>query len=110
MAAQTQLARFPVFLIKPSHYDDDGYVIRWMRSVIPSNTLATMYGLMKIPQTRFQLGESTWGNVEILAKDLFKNLTILNDPSQFILMDDLICAPDGALTPHLHLPLKGGGI
>ncbi len=33
--------RFPVFLIKPSHYDDDGYVIRWVRSVIPSNTLAT---------------------------------------------------------------------
>jgi hypothetical protein len=25
-------------LIKPSHYDDEGYVIQWLRSAIPSNT------------------------------------------------------------------------
>jgi radical SAM superfamily enzyme YgiQ (UPF0313 family) len=37
--------RFHLFLIKPSHYDDDGYVIQWMRSSIPSNTLAALYGL-----------------------------------------------------------------
>ena len=37
---------FPVILIKPSHYDDDGYVIRWRRSVIPSNSLAAVYGLI----------------------------------------------------------------
>ncbi len=37
---------FPVVLIKPSHYDDDGYVIRWKRSVIPSNSLAAVYGLV----------------------------------------------------------------
>ena len=37
---------FPVILIKPSHYDDDGYVIRWRRSVIPSNSLAAVYGLV----------------------------------------------------------------
>ena len=37
--------RFLLFLIKPSHYDDDGYVIQWMRSAIPSNTLACLYGL-----------------------------------------------------------------
>ena len=34
--------RFPVHLIKPSHYDDDGYVIQWLRSTIPSNSLATL--------------------------------------------------------------------
>src|SRR3990167_1202983 len=38
-------AVFRVILIKPSHYDDDGYVIQWLRSSIPSNTLATLYGL-----------------------------------------------------------------
>jgi radical SAM superfamily enzyme YgiQ (UPF0313 family) len=37
--------RFQLILIKPSHYDDDGYVIRWWRSVIPSNTLAALYGI-----------------------------------------------------------------
>ena len=36
---------FHLFLIKPSHYDDDGYVIQWVRSSIPANTLAAMYGL-----------------------------------------------------------------
>jgi hypothetical protein len=39
------MRRFPVVLIKPSHYDDDGYVIRWHRSTMPSNSLATVYGL-----------------------------------------------------------------
>ena len=37
--------RFHLVLIKPSHYDDDGYVIQWLRSAIPSNTLAALYGL-----------------------------------------------------------------
>ena len=36
---------FHLFLIKPSHYDDEGYVIQWMRSSIPANTLAALYGL-----------------------------------------------------------------
>ncbi|MCC7346495.1 MAG: radical SAM protein [Variibacter sp.] len=37
--------RFQLFLIKPSHYHDDGYVIRWWRAMIPSNSLASVYGL-----------------------------------------------------------------
>lgn len=37
--------RFALVLIKPSHYDDDGYVIQWFRSAIPSNSLAALYGL-----------------------------------------------------------------
>lgn len=40
-----QPRRFRLVLIKPSHYDDDGYVIQWLRSAIPSNTLAALYGL-----------------------------------------------------------------
>ncbi|HIE64985.1 MAG: radical SAM protein [Nitrospira sp.] len=36
---------FHLILIKPSHYDDDGYVIQWLRSSIPSNSLAALYGL-----------------------------------------------------------------
>lgn len=37
--------RFALVLVKPSHYDDDGYVIQWFRSAIPSNSLACLYGL-----------------------------------------------------------------
>ena len=36
---------FRLVLIKPSHYDHEGYVIQWMRSAIPSNTLATLNGI-----------------------------------------------------------------
>jgi len=31
--------RFRIVLIKPSKYDDDGYVIRFWKGVLPSNTL-----------------------------------------------------------------------
>src|SRR5919202_696139 len=37
---------FRVVLIKPSHYDGDGYVIQWWRSTIPSNSLASVHGLI----------------------------------------------------------------
>ena len=36
---------FELHLVKPSHYDDDGYVIQWMRSAIPSNSLAALHGI-----------------------------------------------------------------
>jgi Radical SAM superfamily len=37
--------RFQLTLIKPSHYDKDGYVIQWWKAWIPSNSLAALYGL-----------------------------------------------------------------
>jgi pyruvate-formate lyase-activating enzyme len=37
---------FKIMLIKPSHYDRDGYVIQWWRSGIPSNSLASLHGLL----------------------------------------------------------------
>ena len=45
MATAGGRQRFELILIKPSHYDDQGYVIQWLRSAIPSNTLAVLYGL-----------------------------------------------------------------
>ena len=48
---------FHLFLIKPSHYDDDGYVIQWLRSAIPSNTLAALNGLVMDCIDRKVLGE-----------------------------------------------------
>ena len=49
--------RFSLYLVKPSHYDDDGYVIQWLRSAIPSNSLAVMYGLAEDCRDRGALGE-----------------------------------------------------
>src|SRR4029079_16549221 len=48
---------FTIVMIKPSHYDDDGYPITWYRSIIPSNTLAALYGLGGDCARRNVLGE-----------------------------------------------------
>ena len=55
--ASTQTSkRFLVVLVKPSHYDEDGYVIQWLRSPIPSNSLASIYGLAQDCAARRVLG------------------------------------------------------
>ena len=59
--------RFSLVLIKPSHYDDDGYVIQWFRSAIPSNSLACLYGLARQCRTENTLGEAV--EIEIHAFD-----------------------------------------
>ena len=38
--------KFKIVLIKPGHYDADGYVIQWRRSTMPSNSLASLYALL----------------------------------------------------------------
>jgi len=48
---------FALVLIKPSHYDDDGYVISWLRSAMPSNTLAVLNGLAEDCAARRVLGD-----------------------------------------------------
>ncbi|MEE9275221.1 MAG: radical SAM protein, partial [bacterium] len=48
---------FQFILIKPSHYDDEGYVIQWLRSAVPSNTLAALNGLALDCAGRGVLGE-----------------------------------------------------
>ena len=49
---------FRLYLIKPSHYDDDGYVIQWLRSDIPSNTMATLNGIALECSAARVLGEA----------------------------------------------------
>src|SRR5262245_1229474 len=49
-------AKFFVEIIKPSHYDDDGYVIQWVRAFVPSNSLACLYALVQDVQQRRVLG------------------------------------------------------
>jgi radical SAM superfamily enzyme YgiQ (UPF0313 family) len=49
--------KFFVELIKPSHYDDDGYVIQWRKSWIPSNTLACINALSQDASEKSVLGD-----------------------------------------------------
>ena len=43
-------------LIKPTHYHDDGYPIRWLRAAIPTNVLASLYSLAEDARRRQVLG------------------------------------------------------
>ena len=47
---------FHLVLIKPSHYDDDGYPIQWVKAAIPSNTLACLNALAEDARQRQVLG------------------------------------------------------
>ena len=58
--------RFQLVLIKPSHYDDDGYVIQWFRSFIPSNTLAVLYSLAQDSARREVLGPDTAIDITVI--------------------------------------------
>lgn len=58
--------RFQLVLIKPSHYDDDGYVIRWWRSIIPSNSLAALYSIAADCAERSVLGADVAIDIEVI--------------------------------------------
>lgn len=60
----TRKRTFCLYLIKPSHYDDDGYVIQWWKSPIPSNSLAAVYGLVQDCIARQVLGPDVVFSVE----------------------------------------------
>ncbi|HYM04813.1 MAG TPA: hypothetical protein VET85_17810, partial [Stellaceae bacterium] len=59
--------KFLVDLIKPSHYDDDGYIIQWWRGFVPSNSLSSIYGLALDARERQVLGAGV--DIDIEAHD-----------------------------------------
>jgi radical SAM superfamily enzyme YgiQ (UPF0313 family) len=61
-----------LYLIKPTQYDDDGYVVRHWRGVLPSNTLACLAGLTEelIAQKRF--GESVQVKIHVFDETVDK--------------------------------------
>src|SRR5215472_5119860 len=59
--------RFCLVLVKPTHYCDDGYPIRWFRSAIPSNSLACIYGIARDSDDRRVLGDDV--EIDIQALD-----------------------------------------
>jgi radical SAM superfamily enzyme YgiQ (UPF0313 family) len=65
---------FQLILIKPSHYDDDGYVIRWWRAMIPSNSLASIYGIATDCAERQVLGP----DIEIAIEAIDETHTRIN--------------------------------
>jgi hypothetical protein len=65
--ASTRKRSFQLALIKPSHYDDDGCVVQWLRSGIPSNSLASTYALAREAARRDALGPDV--TLDITAVD-----------------------------------------
>jgi radical SAM superfamily enzyme YgiQ (UPF0313 family) len=58
---------FHVEIVKPSHYDKDGYVIQWWRAWIPSNSMACLYAIAQDCASRKILGDDV--AIEVDAHD-----------------------------------------
>ncbi len=78
-APSTGNGLFQILLIKPSHYDDDGYVIQWWRSSLPSNSLASVYAIAVECSRRKVLGDG----VEIRVQAIDETNTRV-DPRRLI--------------------------
>jgi radical SAM superfamily enzyme YgiQ (UPF0313 family) len=78
-AKKTACKRLTVVLIKPSKYDDEGYVIRHFRGVLPSNTLACLSSLTEDLKRR-----------RVLGRDLEIGIRIFDDTVQPIPVDSII--------------------
>ncbi|WP_246206518.1 B12-binding domain-containing radical SAM protein, partial [Propylenella binzhouense] len=48
---------FHLLLVKPTHYDDEGYPLQWRYSTIPSNALACLNGIAEDCRRRGVLGD-----------------------------------------------------
>lgn len=70
---------FHLILVKPTHYDDDGYPLQWRRSIIPSNALASVHGLADECAERNILGD----DVEI-------RITSIDETNRRVRADKLI--------------------
>jgi len=72
-ACSHEYKRLCLYLIKPSKYDDEGYLIRYWKGVLPSNTLSCLNGLSEDVRER-----------EVLGKDLTWDITLIDDTVQGI--------------------------
>ncbi|OGW68918.1 MAG: hypothetical protein A2036_03295 [Omnitrophica bacterium GWA2_50_21] len=66
--------RLVLYLIKPSKYDDDGYVIRYWKGVCPSNTLACLNGLSEDVRKRGALG----GDLKFIIRNIDETVERVN--------------------------------
>ncbi len=65
--------KFQIEIIKPSHYDKDGYVIQWWKAWIPSNSMACLYAIAQDAAARKVLGNDV--EIAVAAHDEM-NITI----------------------------------
>ncbi|MDC7786835.1 radical SAM protein [Rhodoplanes sp. TEM] len=79
MAATGAARRFQLVLIKPSHYDDDGYVIQWLRSSIPANSLACVHALAADAAER-----------QVLGPDVTFDITAVDETNTRIRVDEIV--------------------
>ena len=61
------MGTFHVEIVKPSHYDKDGYVIQWWKAWIPSNSMACLYAISQDCARRKILGNDV--AIEVNAYD-----------------------------------------
>jgi hypothetical protein len=66
-------------LIKPSHYDGDGYVIQWARSSIPSNSLACVYALAQDAAER-----------QVLGPDIAIDISVTDETNTRVRVKDIV--------------------
>jgi hypothetical protein len=69
---------FHLILIKPTHYDDDGYPLQWRYSTIPSNALASVNGIAEESFHRGALG------------DIAYHITAIDETNRRVRSDELI--------------------
>jgi radical SAM superfamily enzyme YgiQ (UPF0313 family) len=73
IATRTQhIEGLHIVLLKPSKYDDEGYVLRHWRGVLPSNTLACLYALTEDVKRRRVLRSDLDITVELLDEAVHK--------------------------------------
>lgn len=64
--------RFHIYLIKPSKYDDEGYVIRWQFAIITSNSLACLNSLTEDAISKGILGPDVDPVIHVLDETFQK--------------------------------------
>jgi len=77
--AAREWRHFQLVLIKPSHYDDDGYVVQWLQSSIPSNSLASVYALAADAAER-----------QVLGPDVAIDITAMDETNTRVRVADII--------------------
>ncbi|MBF0187894.1 MAG: radical SAM protein [Magnetococcales bacterium] len=55
-----------ILLLKPSHYDEEGYVVQWWRSLVPTQALAVILGVLEDARERAVLGPGTSLEVKVV--------------------------------------------
>lgn len=66
------LRKVHLYLIRPTQYDDDGYVVRHWRGVLPSNTLACLASLTEELIAQKRLGDDFQVKIHLLDETVEK--------------------------------------